>query len=407
MSGTIPHSSHLTMHTDSCTTCEVSNAVQTPAAARSGRGRKYIRQSAYWLTLGGLFLLSAEMTARLDDWAHLGIPIFSTPDQERDLFLKDENGTRGRPHGRFKKWQMNQFGFRGPEITLEPVPGCTRVLILGASETFGLYESDGKEFPAQLEDRLNHNGRYEVINAALPGMTIRSMRKYWENWASQFRPDIVVIYPSPLFYLGDAISDKQPPKIPRTEPVPEKAIGFRSRLVFRMKDVFHVPEFISKWRTERQIDALISDKDDDWFIREMPKDRLALFAKDVEKLMQAIENKGARPVLVTHAVRVAMPPRAEDFDDLHGMRIHLPRASEEVLASFEYEAARVITAEGAKRHVQVIAVAEAMNGRRNYFADLVHFTDEGAARVAELMAEGILSKNTTSLLDQAASRHRD
>lgn len=396
------------MPADSSTTYDTTPVVELPAIARGGAFRKLMRRSAYWLTLGGLFLLSAEMTARLEDWARLGVPLFSTPDQDRDLFLTDSRGTRGRPHGRFKKWQLNQFGFRGPEIALDPSPGCTRIIILGASEPFGLYESEGKEFPAQLGERLDHDGRYEVINAAVPGITIRSMLPYWDSWVKQFRPDIVILYPSPpLFYLNDFYSGKPPAKQPRPDPDRGLDRTLPSRLLFRMKDVFHLPEFIQDWRKKRQIDALIAGQDDDWFMKAVPPDRLDLLTTDVAKLMKAIEKQGAQPVLMTHAVRTTLPPRREDFKDLRNMRVYLPRVKEEVLATFEYAAAQALASEGAKNHIRVINVAEAMNGCRDCFADLVHFTDEGAARVAALVAEGIQTNDKRTSPDQAKHTPQD
>src|SRR5262245_65881480 len=90
-----------------------------------------------------------------------------------------------------------------------------RVMVLGASETFGIYESDQKEFPAQVAGLLRAKGgspKVEVINAAIVGMTVRSMIPYWRNWASQFRPKIVVVYPSPLFYLEGEVRTVAPQK---------------------------------------------------------------------------------------------------------------------------------------------------------------------------------------------------
>ena len=46
------------------------------------------------------------------------------------------------------------------------------------------HESTGREFPAQLDARLRQAGDYEVINAAMPGMTVQSMIPYWQRPAS-------------------------------------------------------------------------------------------------------------------------------------------------------------------------------------------------------------------------------
>ena len=65
--------------------------------------------------------------------------------------------------------------FGAPSIPQDPRPGEIRVLILGSSESFGLYESPGLEFPAQLASRLRDRGDFEVVNAAVAGMTLATM----------------------------------------------------------------------------------------------------------------------------------------------------------------------------------------------------------------------------------------
>jgi hypothetical protein len=152
-----------------------------------------------------------EFASRLDDYTHLGVPFAASPDRQRDLMTRESWGFRGKPGGRFQKWKLNAFGFRGPEIAREPEDGTKRVLILGASETFGLLESSDNEYPAQLRRHLQQKGRYEIINASLAGMSLAAMNSYWDNWGRQFQPHIVLIYPSPIFYLRD---DDQAPKYP-------------------------------------------------------------------------------------------------------------------------------------------------------------------------------------------------
>jgi lysophospholipase L1-like esterase len=358
-----------------------------PVAARAARRPGRLRRAAYWLGVLVLGLLSAEVTARLGDWLYKDIPFLATPDADRDLVVQDENGNRGKPHGQFKKWRLNGFGFRGPEIERLPAPGTRRVMILGASETLGYFESEGKEFPAQLAELLGSPGPFEVINTAIAGMTVNGMIRYWHAWLASFKPDVVVIYPPPLFYLhepppwgGRKAKAATAPKAP--EPAP-----LRSRLVFRLKDMVHMPAFIDQWRTRRQVAALLEGKSDDWVFRSVPQDRLDHFVADVAELARTIEQSGARPVLLTHAIRAANPPRPEDHWDLFGMRVHLPRASEEVMVAFEEEVAQRVRALASQRGWPLVDVAARMNGRREWFADLVHFNDEGAGVIAGLVAE--------------------
>src|SRR5215831_11395765 len=131
---------------------------------------------------GGL----AEAGVRLDDYRRLGLPLFAAPSYD-DLLTHDAYGTHGAPHGSYRELQLNSAGFRSPEASLSPPPGCIRVMTLGASETFGTGSgAPGNEFPAQLEDSLSLRGCYRVLNAAMVGASLRSLIPYWKSWASHF-----------------------------------------------------------------------------------------------------------------------------------------------------------------------------------------------------------------------------
>ena len=82
-----------------------------------------------------VFLPAAEGMARLDDWFRNDVPLLANPDRDRDLTVRDKYGVHGRPGGSFRKWKLNEFGFRGPEIFGAPAPGRTRLMVLGASES--------------------------------------------------------------------------------------------------------------------------------------------------------------------------------------------------------------------------------------------------------------------------------
>jgi lysophospholipase L1-like esterase len=120
---------------------------------------------------------------------------------------------RLRPGARLGHVAINARGFRGPEVTMRPATGTTRVIALGDSCTFGTYayagaDGSGKEsravteplphsFPAQLEARLNGDGRsrrYEVMNAGVPGYASRQAALWFVSELAEYRPDIVIVY---------------------------------------------------------------------------------------------------------------------------------------------------------------------------------------------------------------------
>jgi hypothetical protein len=178
------------------------------------QARSTMRRGIAALGMAAIFVLTLELCARVDDWVRWDAPILGHYSQAL-LTVTDQHGRHSRPGARFQKWQINSHGFRGPEITLEKPAGVVRVVVAGASEAFGLHESPGMEFPAQLQTLLDSKapGRYQVLNAACPGMTPARIAKYFDSWVTRFEPDVLVFYPTPAFYL-----DINPPPDP---PLPE------------------------------------------------------------------------------------------------------------------------------------------------------------------------------------------
>jgi lysophospholipase L1-like esterase len=335
-----------------------------------------------------------------------GVPIFSAPDRYRDLVLHDTLGIRGRPYGRFGRWSLNSVGFRGPEIDEQPAAGCHRVLVLGASESFGLYESDGKEYPAQLQTQLRRAGAgcYEVVNASLFGLTLPDITRLWENWARRFGARTVVIYPTPAFYLAE-----HPPGPPG--PPPATVAGppwWTPRLRGRAEDVIDYPAFIQRRRLAQDAAALDAAHERSWFFATVPPERLAQFVRDLDTLIAAIEPTGASLLLVTHATGFHRPPDSPtQIDAMEAWRLHMRKPQAPVLLAFEEEARQATLALVQRHHINVVDAAGVMNGHAEWFAeDLLHFDDAGAARLAELLASQLTTPEISRALtiDTAQAR---
>jgi lysophospholipase L1-like esterase len=334
-----------------------------------------------------LGLAAGELIARLDDRLFTDVPVLASPDREADLMLRGPSGIRGKPHGVYRKWKLNNFGFLGPDM-LE-APAGHRVMVLGASETFGLYESRGHDYPSLLRQELNRDGKghIEIVNAAIAGMALPTMTQFWDAWASRFDPTIVVIYPSPQFYL-----DIEPPAARLKSFVPEAIPepGVQSRLAERIKDSVKVWPVLREIRARFIVSGALKGKDDAYiFTASPPKARLEAFAQDLERLCDAIANRGAVPVLVTHAFKTPSPPAVRDLPELRYYRIFFPRATPESMPAFD-AAAQTATIELARRRGwHVIDAASSLNGRRALFADPVHFNDAGSLQMASILATAL------------------
>ena len=123
------------------TTASYQPGSQAPPAPR--RRASVIGRLRQYALLGAVGVLGIEVAARVDDWIRLGVPFTHTA-SDADLRTVDSLGMHGRPLGRYHGWKLNNFGFRGPSMTALPRAGCTRIMILGASETMGLYETPGR-----------------------------------------------------------------------------------------------------------------------------------------------------------------------------------------------------------------------------------------------------------------------
>jgi len=141
----------------------------------------------------------------------------------------------------------------------------------------------------------------------------------------------------------------------------------------------------------RTIARETAGKGEEWFYTSVPDDRLALFRSHLDSLMASIRATGAVPVLVTHAMRFGDPINAEDQDLLRAWRQFTPRATEEVLLSFERKAAGTVREAALERDVPLADVAKLMTGQTKWFADFVHFNDDGAGVIAGSIARTVES----------------
>ncbi|RMD65035.1 hypothetical protein D6833_03555, partial [Candidatus Parcubacteria bacterium] len=92
--------------------------------------------------------------------------------------------------------RINSLGFRGADIELERQPGSLRILGLGNSLTFGSGLADHQTYLFHLNEKLNARfpgRRCEVLNAAMPGFTLRQYIPFLEFMLPKVQPDIVLL----------------------------------------------------------------------------------------------------------------------------------------------------------------------------------------------------------------------
>jgi hypothetical protein len=345
-------------------------------------------------------LVSLEVIARVDDWARWRAPILAAYSIDQ-LRVQQAGGPVNRPNARFQQFRINSHGFRGEEFQLRKPVGTRRVAVVGASEALGLYESDGKDLSSQLQALLNAKapGRYQVINAAAPGLSPPRLRAFYHQWLKRFDIDILVFYPTPSFYLDTSPPLEVRPESPTIDAPshPSGTFSFAPRLPGKAWTAIR-REMPASWQTqlkEAQIDRerrLYPDAP--W--REVPPDRLLLFKRHIEEFVSDVTADRIQLLLVTHAIRLRGDWRSVDRDVMIGWIRFFPRASGECLREMESRANAFIREFGMRHAIPVADVAVSVAGTPENFADFAHFTDAGANAAAQTIGNALLSYATGS-----------
>ena len=375
-----------------------------PAGVAIEAPRTFAR-TATGIGLAVLFLLSFELTARVQDWVRFRMPILSPITSESDLMVRDAFGAHGRPGAQFRKWAMDSLGFRGPEVPAAKEPGTVRIVVTGASETFGLYESPHREFARALEDSLNarlaagacggsHLRRFEVLNDALPGMSLPTVEQDIHNRLGRFAPDVIVYYPSPAQFLEDRVPFATPRDTTRGSHDMPGAV--RRILHPRTFDIVRdelknlAPPVLLTWLRRRSAQAEQRRHPAGWQFTHVPRARLDDYEADLRELIGVIRAAGAEPVIATHATAFERP-RSDSAALVQAWERYYPRATGSTIIRFD-DSARASSIRAASDSGVVVADVAAMfaHADGDNFADFVHFTDAGSARVAEVMTPAAL-----------------
>jgi lysophospholipase L1-like esterase len=320
-------------------------------------------------------LATLEVCARLEDTLTQGAPLLG-PYHQNILYDKPGADFHGIPGARYLKWRLNSLGYRGPE----PRAGARRVAAVGASETFGLYESPGGEWPRQLDERVAALGA-TVINTAYPGSNLKTHLHQAPRMVELAKPDLIVLYTSVAAYIHRDYYG-----VLKAGAAPSREI----RIVSKSKDLFRrtIPgEWMLPLR-RRQIEAAMRGRENEITGR-IPPENVELFEQDLRRLLDFYASRNLAVVLVTHANRFGAAVAPEEQQMLTAWRQAYPMLREEGFLDMERQLNDRMRKVAAERGMPLVDAAARMPAGPRYFADFVHFTDEGAAALAGLVAEAI------------------
>ena len=287
---------------------------------------------------------------------------------------------------------MNALGLRGPEIQASKASGTVRVATVGASETFGLYESPDQEWPRQLETRLRRgHPNVEVLNASIAGMGLRRRLEFFQNRIVDLEPDVVLLMLEYSGYVGVVLAAARDSSRRVVEPSrASRDISLSPRVIKRTVDavVPRLPtpvqntyrDLLVRFRIAR-LRAELRGKFARF--REVGDAEIREYEKDLTAFLELTKELGITPVILVPALLVT----DASLRDFHS---NFPQLANswvlEALELFPSIARRIASEYGAT----VIDLSAALAGRKKeLMMDMFHFNDEGATVVADVIANEI------------------
>jgi lysophospholipase L1-like esterase len=362
---------------------------------------KRLRTALRYVAHALLFGICLEIAARIDDRLTFEAPLWG-PYSEDILFTSDEEGIRRNvPGGRFEKWTINSLGFRGAELTRDKPRGTRRLVCLGQSETFGLWESEGGEWPSRLARLVKAKyPQVEVINASVVGMGRNSRQPYIQKYVLPIQPDLVVLY---MNGLADGTSPDQPMSSRRATSAPKTVPN--SRILPKLKRLFHsiLPRDLDTaaqtWAVDRRVRKLERTK----LRGRAPRDALQLenvrrFENHVRTVVQYLRENGVMPILATYPTLVNETNAAQYHLIIGRTREYYADFSEKGLFDIVSKTNGAVRRVAAELRVPLVDVASTMPKNTDFLEDQVHYSDRGAEFVAE---------SVFGVVEQAGLLHMD
>jgi hypothetical protein len=355
-----------------------------------------------WSLVVACFLGTIELACRIEQWLLYDAPVLGMYTYDTALFTTDEYGITGKPNGAYEKWRLNSLGFRGPEVNIEKRNGTLRIACIGASETFGLYESRDNEWPRQLERKLKVQGiEAEVINAAIAGMSLSQRTLHLQKRLLRLRPDVIVVMLEYGSYAGLTPERMRAQRSTRTtlpdhQGIIERMKAFRAPVKFKEVAIPMLSPLVQAWlaKWEKAVKLEVRKKDVGERFRSfqhMMPFEVEVFRQDLHDLYHVTESTGSQLVLLSPAMWMTE-------ENLSSMYLSWPYIDESWWREARVKMGEEARAFARTERIQYLDLSQAINGHEvGWMLDMLHFSDDGAWQVAQYVSHAIANKEAGDL----------
>ena len=352
--------------------------------------------TAALVLLNGLLFLGE--CAAYGTWWSNGQPVglyINTPGERPQL----KPGARLR--GLLYSISINSMGFRGPELASVKPENGLRIWCVGGSTTFDIFAPDDERtWPALLQQRLQQalpHRTVEVVNAGIPGEIFAGSAEDLQRKGADLGVDIVVVYHGPNDMRGafdkpeeGMVSINQGAEMLQEDGPPDGGIlvgppdagdplgGSLNRDIafFRVLGrVIQSSKYVQVSRTEIEL---------------TPK-RINPVRRELMSFLRTVEGIGARPVLVTHALRADPADTGAAAErNVAEMMLMFQMSGEEVIEAFELYN-QLIAQTAKSRRMPLADVRSVVPPEPELWGDAIHFREGGSVLAAEEIAQAILA----------------
>jgi lysophospholipase L1-like esterase len=298
---------------------------------------------------------------------------------------------------------FNSLGFRGPEPPADWKSQLT-ILCVGGSTTQCYYLSDGKTWPDRLSKKLSGQfDRVWVNNAGLDGHSTFGHLHLVDQYVSAIRPRVVLLFVG-INDIGRADLSRFDGSLHDEGYAGESLGGVINRRLSQHFDSYALLDNLRRQDMARsrglthQVGighlglgnnkkVAMSDELRSKTLQEHDARWVQGYQQRLTQLITKCRDAGSRVVLITQPVLYG-----EGKDDVRGIDLERVRIGEvdgwtQWRLLQQYNEATITV--GNDLHVPVIAVAESMPKSSRYYYDFVHYSNDGAERLATLIEEDL------------------
>lgn len=289
---------------------------------------------------------------------------------------------------------INALGFRGPDVAQDKPAGTLRFAFLGGSTTFcAEASSDEATWPMLVASALSKELGVpcDVVNAALPGIGLKELRRILDVRVKPTKPDVIVIYEA----TNDLSRDTR--KLAEQRGLFTASGDERSALA-RVSVAWDLIEknvrVLLRTRNAKSGQARL----------EFDADALAQgFRTELDALVREARAVAPIVVLVTFSTKMrAEQTDAQRLASANTSLLYMPYMSTDGLLRGFAAYNRVIREVAAAENIVLVDGEDAIPADDQHFNDSVHFTDAGSAKHAQRVIDVL--KTSSALRELAAKR---